>query len=182
MLASYGRLSDDQTAVLAKRIEDRVVHDLGAGHCALALRLARLGAKKVIAVDKKPMPTVDDPRVETRQGFYGSVATDTIDVGFVSWPETKESIVLLQLLQHAVSVVYLGKNTDSTACGWPALFKSFLDRKVLAYVPERPNTLIVYGEKLKRPRKPRGEEHAAISATAQARPLKFEEVEETEYE
>jgi len=175
---SYGRLSDEQAKVLAKHIKGKVVHDLGAGLCELSVRLARLGAEKVIAVDKEPMPTVDDQRVVRRHGFYGSVAADDIDVGFVSWPENRESIVLLRILEHATSVVLLSKNTDGSACGWSDLYKSFLLRKVLAYVPERPNALSIYGERLKSPRKPLGEEYAAITHPSQMRPLRFEEAEE----
>jgi len=179
---SYGRLSPEQADAVKAHVEGKVVHDLGAGLCELAVEIARLGAKKVIAVDKEPMPIVDDPRVERRQGYFGCVAADVIDVAFVSWPQNQESIVLLRLLEYAESVVYLGSNTGGNACGWPGLFESFLHRRVAVYVPERPNTLIIYRERLKKPRKledAKGEEYTAITLWSQARPVRYEEAEDT---
>jgi len=181
---TYGRLSHEQRKVLKKHVQGRVVHDLGAGTGFLARKIARMGAEKVIAVEKdKSMidpQLVDHPRVVVKHGVFGCVACDDMDVGFVSWPYNQESPVLLGLLRHAKTVVYLGKNTDATSCGWHGLFESFLERRVLDYVPEKRNTLIVYGERLRKPRtlkSANGEERAALTQSLVAKWLKFEEVE-----
>ena len=49
-------------------------------------------------------------------------------------------------------VIYVGSNTSGNSCGTNALFAHFRERDVLAYVPERRNTLIVYGLRLPEPR------------------------------
>ena len=174
---SYGHLSPAQSEALTPHVQGRVVHDFGAGSCELARKLVQLGAEQVIAIDKEKMPCVDDPRVIQKHGYFGQAAADEIDVAFMSWPQNMESPVLLALVEHARTVVYLGKNTDGSSCGWPGLFESLLWRRLLVYTPERPNTLIIYGGKLKRRRRPRGEERAAITIEEQVRPLKYETVE-----
>lgn len=49
----FGVLNDTQTAEVKKVVQGRVVHDLGAGDLALAHLLIQLGAKKVVAIDRR---------------------------------------------------------------------------------------------------------------------------------
>jgi hypothetical protein len=75
--------------------------------------------------------------------------------------------MLLAAVQ-AETLVYLGKNTDGSACGFPGLFEVLARREILAYVPDRPNTLIIYGKFIRQPnephREPMPEEHAALTS------------------
>jgi len=52
---------------------------------------------------------------------------------------------LLQALDRADVVIYLGCNTDHSACGSPELFRQLCGRELLGHVPHRRNTLLIYG-------------------------------------
>jgi hypothetical protein len=54
---------------------------------------------------------------------------------------------LLWLLSRFKTVIYLGKNTDGRACAWPGFFDEMSHRPVLDHIPDRRNTLIVWGKK-----------------------------------
>jgi len=84
-------------------------------------------------------------------------------VAFLSWPANHSMPGLFELLAPAQWIVYLGKNTDGSACGTPEFFSRMLYREVKFYVPEQPNSLIVYGSRLPQKRPPVGEERAAFN-------------------
>ena len=177
---AYGKISDAQRAVIKKHVEGLVVHDLGAGSCEHSLMLVELGAASVVAIDKESMPKALGGRKISRfQGYFEHYDGD-IDVAFVSWPINHEDQGLLQLVRRAKLVLYVGKNTDGSMCAWPGFFLEMSGRKILDYVPERPNTLIVYSDFLARRRKElRGEERAgATSFDSEKRWLTFEEAEQ----
>ena len=183
---SFGRLSEDQEKVLAPFVKDKIVHDLGAGFCDLSLRLLELGASRVVAIDKDRMPRLEHlaGRVAQARATFAEAAgfgspggfsdeearrarslARTIDVAFLSWPRENKVPGLVELLGRARIVVYLGKNTDMSMCGWPGMFlEALLPRSVLAHAPEQRNTLIVYGPRSNEPRRILGEEAAALAA------------------
>jgi hypothetical protein len=164
---SWGQCSPKQRRVIKSIIAGRVVHDLGAGSGAMAELLVELGARSVILVDQDEDER-HAPKGSTRltTSFFALAANaQRIDVAFVSWPPTSAAEVagLPTLCGSAETVIYLGKSTDGTACGSSDLFERFLRREVLHYVPERRNTLIVYGKvRGLRTRLPRGEELAGL--------------------
>lgn len=172
--ATFGLLSSDQKLVLRPHVEGRRVMDLGAGSGYLALLLAEeLGAAKVIAVEQDALDIVHD-RVEVLHERFTALErralgtrTLGVDVAFLSWPWTNQSDALIGLLELAPVAVYLGRNTDGTACGNRPLFDHFRSREVRAYVPERRNSLIVYGGPVTGPRRLVGEEWAALQARMQ---------------
>lgn len=191
---SYARLSPEQTEALRRHVKGRVVHDLGAGLCNLSVALLDLGAKRVIAIEKEKMPVLDRPGlVQVRASFQDAAGSEdvehawgraeierarefvrSIDVAFLSWPPNYPVPGLLDLLERARSVVYVGKNTDSSACGWGRLFRlALIPRRVLAHVPDPKNTLIVYG-RVAGPRRLLGEEFAAL-VSAQEQVVTFEQ-------
>lgn len=158
----YGKLSCAQADILRRHLGGRVVHDLGAGNLGLTRRLLDLGALSVVAVDKERLPRLRDPRIRCVSTTFEK-CLDTPDVAFVSWPSNRPLPGLVPLLHRAQLVIYLGKNTDGSACGHWTLFSSLLHREVLAYLPERENTMIVYGDPGKTVREPLGEEMAALT-------------------
>jgi hypothetical protein len=160
----YGAPSVQQLSVVREFVRDRVVHDFGAGDLVLSKMLVTLGARRVVAVDKERMES-PFAAVECVQARFDELlaALSMIDVAFVSWPQNRHDTALLTLFQRAKTCIYLGKNTDGSACGHPELFKHFVQRELLAYKAERRNTLIVYGRGALDPRKPRGEELAGLS-------------------
>ncbi len=149
----HGELSSMQELALAPHVSRRHVHDLGAGDLRLSVRLSRLGALTVTAVDCKAGeagPT-SCPGVRWVQSYLHEYRPrGPIEVAFVSWPPyviaDREVITggIVRLCAAAPVVAYLGNNVDAV-CGNPELWRHLGTREVLTHVPERRNTLIVYG-------------------------------------
>ncbi len=169
---SFGRLCQKQYDAVKRAIYLRTVHDLGAGDLELSYKLIQAGAfwkdrkskVAVFAVDKEPM---SEP--SCIEGPYGIVNIKTVqttfeqysvkigkrgshndwrpllDTVFISWPVNYFVPGLCELVREARQVIYLGSNTGGNACGFPELFREFLKRRIVSYVPEETNTLIVYG-------------------------------------
>ena len=147
---SYGQLNKTQLGVLAPLVIGKIIHDLGAGDLGLALELLRLGAAKIIAIDKEYNRKIFNgvpPEIELRHQFFQDMH-DEIDIAFVSWPSNYEN-GLLEVLMQTKTIIYLGKNTDGSMCGTPALFEYLSTRKVEEHVPSRANTLICYTDTLR---------------------------------
>lgn len=163
---SMGKLTDEQEAVVRNFVMGYNVHDLGAGQLGMAGKLMELGAHTVTAVDRiysqqviyPPHPlirTVGESFVEyARHGHH-------VDVALVSWPEVDEQQGIVQLVRDPRVVIYLGSNFDGAACGSKEMFEQLLTHEVLATVPHRWNTLIVYGQRRVQ-RRPLPEEMAAL--------------------
>lgn len=180
MFGTYGRLSEHQKIALRPFVQGKIVHDLGAGSCSLSVELIRLGAASVIAVDKEPIhgaESLEKLRVFAFQAYFSDLRDEKPEVAFLSWPANRFDQHLLELVEASETVVYLGSNTDGSACGWPGLFREFLRRERLAYAPERKNTLIVYGKHLPVSRTPRGEEYAGLTSWDEGGILRFDEIE-----
>lgn len=172
---AFGRISDDQWRIISKHVKDRVVHDLGAGRCDNSLLLLGHGAKKVVAVDKEPMPEPGDPRLRTVRTYFDGYRPN-VDVAFVAWPINSPQAGLVPILRRAKKVIYVGKNTDGTMCAWPGFWHALAEREVLDYAPEPRNTLIVYGDQTgSRPL--RGEEIAGIDCYNGDKWMSYEEAE-----
>jgi len=124
----------------------------------------RLGARKVIAIDKESMPPAS-PSIETRQIRFHEIRPPEggIDVAFLGWPQNTSLSGLTELLVVSRKVIYLGSNTGGSACGNPGLFTHFFARQVLGHIPHTRNSLIVYGMGRTTPRQPLPEEWAALN-------------------
>ena len=187
----YGQLNKFQSKVLAEIVAGKVVHDLGSGDLALAIQLVKLGATKVIAIDKEyqygyyQFPDVQ-PEIEVRGQAFQEMDED-IDVAFVSWPANYDN-GLLGVLKRSKQIIFLGKNTDGTSCGTKDLFLYLATRKVEHQYPSKQNTLIHYSNELERPRYEYSslngdvssiysllllEEQAAIEMSADSKPILY---------
>ena len=159
----YGVFMTGQREAIRGVVRGREVHDLGAGDLMLSHELLRMGASKVVAIDKEaPRSLKGDSRIQVIEGYFHAYKGD-IDVAFMSWPQNYNDEGILRLIERAGTVVYLGKNTDGSACGSLRMFEHLVGRELLAHVPDRANTLIVYGKPLEEPREPVGEEMAALT-------------------
>lgn len=144
----YGRLSDSQEKAVRPHIAGKVVHDLGCGDLYLSSWLAEAGAEKVIAIDRYPPVTLRKPaKVEVVVSYYADYL-EPVDTVFVSWPINWYDVGLLWMVRTAQTVIYLGSNLDGNACGFREMFQHLLGREVLAHVPSRQNTLIIYGRQV----------------------------------
>lgn len=145
-------------------LDGRVVWDLGCGSGDKITTLVACGAAEIVAIDKEPEPKEFKKLRKHLQGI-GRCHTITyrqelfqemqipakgLDVAFLSWPtNTRLPIALIDLLEHAKMVVYLGKNDGySTSCGSKALFEHLIGRELLGHVEAARNDLIVVGKTL----------------------------------
>ena len=173
---SMGKLNDEQEAVLRNFVMGYNVHDIGSGQLGLSRKLIELGAHTVTAIDKLYADFRNNnfkdcaPWVPPHPGItlvgeyfeeYASYG-HFIDVAFVSWPEAYHpDNGLVALLTGVRTVIYLGTNFDGTACGSIALFQHLSRRNILATVPHKWNTLLVYGNE-QQTRRLLPEEYAAL--------------------
>ena len=161
---SYGEITDEMEEVLALFVDGKTVYDLGAGDLAHSHLLARLGADAVIAVDKVPMQKPRCPEVSRLHGhFHQLPVPDHIDVAFLSWPQTYPLPGLLDWLDAADVVVYIGHNFDDSYCGSPELYFYMIKRALLDEVLAQQNTMLVLGERLAEARLMTSEEAAHFS-------------------
>ena len=161
---TFGFLSPKQEDVLRDHVRGKCVHDYGCGNLTLSARLLELGADKVFGVDRDPqsVPSTLRDRLFFHRGHFDHYR-DVSDVAFTAWPANWNT-GLHPLLEQSPKVIYLGKNTDSSACGYSEMWRGLMRREVLAHVPEKQNTLIVYGPALVT-RDPLPEERAALDFT-----------------
>lgn len=166
---AMGKLNDEQEAVVRTFVQGMNVHDLGAGQLGMARKLVELGAHTVTAVDKdyegrlqlyQDRPAQVSLVGETfeeyaRHGHF-------IDVAFVCWPECYQQEGIVELINKVRVVIYLGSNFDGTACGCTDMWENLKRKEVLALVPSRWNSLIVYAGQKWIARRPVPEEYAAL--------------------
>lgn len=146
----FGVVTAEMEALLVPHVQGKVVWDLGAGNLWHAQMLLRLGALRVVAVEKECLPRgIRDPRVEVLHARFDEVVVPRagIDVAYLSWPVNHDHIPGLEaLLSRSHKVVYLGSNVGGTACGGSDLMWYLASREVLGHVPHEQNSLAVYGE------------------------------------
>jgi len=127
-------------------VQGRKVYDLGAGTCHLSRILLDLGASEVVAIDRHPKP--DDlpyhQNLRYRQAYFHDLDPITDGVAFLSWPQQyiKE---IVPVVAPADTIVYLGCNTDMSACGPDEFWEYVQGRELVAHIPSKRNTLLVYG-------------------------------------
>lgn len=156
------RLNDAQRAALEPFINGARVHDLGSGDLVFTRELVRMGAEHVTAIDRHPARSFNK-RITCVEAHYENYHVD-VDVAVMSWPANWRT-GLRETAEQSRIVVYVGKNTDGSSCGSQAMFEHLVDREVLAHVPDRCNTLIIYGPtRVERDRLP--EEHAKLTEDA----------------
>lgn len=149
--SSYGKLTLSVQHAMDSYIKGKTVYDFGAGNLVLSEAIRKMGAKRVIAIDKEVKES-KDPFVVSYRCYFDKFLTSSSrrpkpgDVAFLSWPSNHPLPGLLDLLSRFDTIIYLGKNTDGSACGWPGFFHQMYLRTVLEYVPHRRNSLIIYGK------------------------------------
>ena len=166
----YGFLATGMSELIAHCVKGQDVWDLGAGSdLAHTKNMLKLGARSVTAVEKAEL--YDDtviPRGATLIRSYSNsvqLPETGIDVAFLAFPQNTNLPGLVSILEQSRIIIYLGSNTDATACGNMNLYLHFLQRDVLATIPNRRNSLIVYGARSDihaKPRRPLPEEWAGL--------------------
>lgn len=154
---SFGIITEEMEPIISKYVKGRKVFDLMGGEGFLSVRLRELGARECVVVDYKL-----NTRFLKSEGLrYYKASMESLkfkpqddevngargedDVAFCSWIPNNPVHGLLRVLLPFKKVIYLGKNTDGTACAWPEFFRQMRRRRILDYHNDRRNTLIVYG-------------------------------------
>ena len=142
---TWGALSPAQCLAIHPYVKGKRVRDLGCGNLQLSGILLSLGAKHVTAIDAHPftVPRAFKKRITFLETLFKECRTSTTPA-FISWPANYTNL-LTRLVIDARVVIYLGKNYDGTGCGEYAFWRHVIQRKVLVHIPERKNTLIIYG-------------------------------------
>jgi len=153
------RLSEDQIRRLEPFVKDQSILDLGAAELAGSELMVELGAQDVLAVDRNGMPTPSSSSITTRVTQF-HLLEETRPVVLASWIVNWQ-VNLERHLDAADVVISISKNTDGSSCGYREMWVLLRRREVLLHVPERINTLTVYGPRLV-DRAPTGEEVAAL--------------------
>jgi hypothetical protein len=160
---SWGILTPAQKLAVKSFIRGRRIRDYGCGNLVLTRQLLELGARHVEGVDdyaegdRVAVPEYMKPRFKyIRKPFHE--CPPSARMAFVSWPSNYDNDIQFPL-QHALIVIYLGKNTDGYMCGTMKLWRELRRRRVLAHVPAPENDLIVYGGAALRARRMLPEEY-----------------------
>ena len=158
----YGKISSKQWDAIGEIVKGKTVHDIGCGDLEHARGLIKHGASKVIAIDKNHVVSTD-PRIEVvEKRFHEYRPTESMEVAFLSFPVNYDAPGLLYHLATAKIIIYIGNNFNGTACGIPMLFHFFVSRKLISWIPNPRNTLLVIGEWTLDKREPTPEEMAGI--------------------
>jgi len=183
MKSCYGSLNKIQKDCVANHVRNRSVMDIGAANLEISKELISLGANNVLAVDKSDFRYYIYKLYYSDKSFHDKIRkdypklfsqlkniqylksyihelTERREVAMVSWP-VNWPIGLPVVLRDTRVVIYLGKNTDGTVCGSMDMWELLSRREILDYVPDKNNSLIVYGPN-KVNRKMVGEESAAM--------------------
>jgi len=158
----FGHLTETMAQTIRTYVEGKRVWDLGSGDFHYARELLLLGADSVLAIDKEWRGRPPEG-VTFRQDYFFDITPEPIEVAFISWPANYNLTGLIEILEQAQTVIYLGCNLDGSACGWKGLFEHLTGRELLAHVPHRRNTLLVCGRTLDVPREPTGEERGGLT-------------------
>lgn len=160
----FGRLSKAQLQAIKPYVKDCEVHDLGAGDLEVSKKLVGLGASNVVAVDRE-INFRQGKRISKVAASFEEFAADhpgSLSTSLISWPVNWKVSGLVELVARSEVVLYLGSNSSGSACGFCELWEHLSKRTVIEYVPERENTLIIYGrDTLERENLP--EEWAALN-------------------
>lgn len=151
--SAYGKLTTAMQHAMDSYVKDRRVFDFGAGDMTHAQAMLKMGAMDVVAIEKNfAGQKSPDKRIKQFEGTFldyiqrGNDFSFEHCTAFISWPANHKLDGLLDLLEKFRVIMYLGKNTDGSACAWPGFFHQMYLRPVLEHVPHRRNTLIIWGE------------------------------------
>lgn len=159
----YGTFPATFKKALRPYITNQRVIDLGCGDCERADILLSLDPEAIVGVDLDPpcktsILTIAKDFKEALPEIFSFKPT----IAHLAWPINNECPGLVPILHHVPTVIYVGCNTDGTSCGNRDLFKHFITREILLHIPNRQNTLIVYGQPTQTPRSKVYEEIAAL--------------------
>lgn len=155
----FTRLTPDQRRCLTQLLKPgESLMDFGCGTGRMALWFSKLGLQ-VHAYDKELDDDEVVPGVTWEETTFDELCERVWDddeflrllirsTAFVGWPANSSSTGLSFLVRRMPRVIYVGNTFDSTTCGRQDLWAELSLREVLHHVPDRKNSLIVYGDRI----------------------------------
>lgn len=161
---TFGSIVSDFIEPIQSTVKGKVVIDVGAGDLSLSKQLLKLGAKKIIAVDKQLPSKTSVQGIELVPSYFHEFVRTRKrwDVAFISWPVNWEIEGLVPIIHRSETVILLSKNTDGTACGFKHMWQTLARREIEYAIPHIRNWLHIYSGEVDEPRKLTGEEEAAL--------------------
>jgi hypothetical protein len=161
----YWSLNQLQFEIVKTFVNKKCVLDLGCGDLSLARYLkSKCRASLVHGIDRK-IPDNLKGAIFSRISFEEySENMETYDVSVLSWPwlDPYDTKFIIKIIMNAPILIYLGLNDGFTYCGSSELFCHLTQYKVLNYIEDRFNNLIVYDLTTKVERLPLKEEELGI--------------------
>lgn len=164
----YGKHIKSQISLIQKTINGKGVIDLGCGTDTPWIPHLAKTANFVIGVDKDLSTTQSHhSNVYLCKQYFHQYNYPVPEIVFMSWPVNYESSGLIDILQRAEILIYVGCNMSPTACGTPDMFAYFLLRQLLVYDEQRlgpcvSSNLIILGRETGEIRCPVKEEALAM--------------------
>lgn len=137
-----------QAVGLSTYTQGRRVWDLGCGQGYLTRWLRSSGgAAQVAGVDKDHVVNGRRPRgvLFDHCHYHKWTPPFDADVAIISWPTQHGDLGLVELLERAPLVAYVGRNDAGVVCGSARLWMHFGTRELLMLVPAPENDLLVFG-------------------------------------
>lgn len=155
-------LSHSQTELFRSLVEGKVVWDLFCGSGLLAAFAARLGATKVVGIDKADWPGWHRYRslenLDLVRAYLDGYDPDpdVADVSVLSWPPNSPVSIpgLRRYLARSGQIIYFGQNDGCTQCGTPELWAHFLHRELMHIEGVSYSDMLVYGTYIPEGREP----------------------------
>jgi hypothetical protein len=146
---NYSRLTPEMKRVLSQTATGEV-WDLGSGPFPGVFweGIPQREERRVTAIDKTPFRNTKGVTPMKATFLDAQTLLGQADVALLSWPVNWRTPGLIPLLERADTLIYIGKNTCGTACGWPLLYQYFLSRELILELPDRMNTMLVLGAPL----------------------------------
>lgn len=166
---SFGKIVDQFVEPIRSTIKGKRVLDLGCHDLTLTRELVKLGAKKVIGIDEKPLSRNNSKKINIYRMSFVDYLDDVLhsrnprqwDVLFLSWPPNWHTPGLQSLVELSSKLIVISKNTDGSACGTLTLWGQLRSFKVEWSIPHPANWMHIYSNK-KVTRPATGEEKAAV--------------------
>lgn len=151
----WGTLTEPIQHKILPYIKEKVVYDFGAGNLTFPRAFLRMGAQRVVAIDKVPLVEHKHP-VDAGITVYEEYFLEFLNrrrdlpekdaVAFLSWPANYKLEGLLDLMANFDTIIYIGKTTGACMCAWPGFFEAMLLRPIQTYLPDIQNNFIVWGK------------------------------------
>lgn len=161
MTEKFYKLEPEFEAVIKQTVSGRNLVELGGGSGVFASWMVNAGGSESVLVVEKDVsiwqPLSRTLNLGPKVTFYWGYAQDfnkhpilgrkQWDVAVLSWPPNSRAFDLeaVKVMSRCATVIFVGLNDGTTACGTEVLWNYLVTRERLHFVPGRQNDLLIYG-------------------------------------